>query len=113
MKGPQPPIQEAEKREFQDRLFAMECNLLRVVDFKLDFNDQALPTLRLTKRFAQYLYEPMIGQAYTQVLKCADGIANDSFFTHANLIYSTQTVALACILLAAARYKHATPMHAQ
>lgn len=37
IKGPQPPIQEAEKKEFQDRLFAMECNLLRVVDFKLDF----------------------------------------------------------------------------
>lgn len=87
----------------------MECNLLRVVDFKLDF-EQALPTIDYTKRFARYLYEPLLGQAYTQVQKCADAIANDSFFTYANVLYSVQTVSLSCVLLAAARYKHVTPM---
>ena len=63
-----------------------------------------------TKRFAKFLYEPMLGQAFTQVMKCADAIANDSFFTYANVLFTTQTVALACVLLAAARYKHVTPM---
>ena len=111
MKGPQPPIQEAEKKEFQDRLFAMECNLLRVVDFKLDF-ENGLPMIDYTKRYAKYLYEHHIGQAFTQVQKCADAIANDSFFTYVNVLYPIQTVALACVLMAAARYKHATPLQA-
>ena len=51
MKGPQPPIQEQEKKEFQERLFAMECNLLRIVDFKLDL-DMSLPGQIYNKRYS-------------------------------------------------------------
>ena len=41
--------------------------------------------------------------------RLADAIANDSFMTYANVLYSVQTVALSAVLLAATRYKLLTP----
>ena len=33
---PQPPTTDEQKKEFQEKFFAMECKLLRTLDFKLD-----------------------------------------------------------------------------
>jgi len=83
--------------------------LLKSVDFKLDLESDGLPT-KYTKRFAELLYAPIIGQSFQTVLRCADAIANDSFLTYVNVLYSVQTVALACVCLAAARFKHPLPV---
>ena len=87
----------------------MECTLLRVVDFKLDL-DLSLPNQMYVKRYSQYLYEPNYHGNFAQIEKCATAIANDSFFTYINCLYNVQTVALACVFLAASRYKFITPM---
>ena len=88
----------------------MECKLLRIVDFKLDL-EACLPNYSYTKTFSRCMYEPMFqNQSYQQVCKLADAICNDSFFTHANLLFPVQTVALSGVLLAASRFKYITPM---
>ena len=57
-------INENFSKKFQDLFFAMECKLLRVVDFKLDLEAQ-LPGWSYTKTFARCLYEPNYqNQAY-------------------------------------------------
>lgn len=79
-----------------------------MMDFKLDL-DMTLPFREYTKRFARLIYEPLIGAGFQNVSKCADAIANDSFMTYVNLLFNVQTVALASVMMAAARYKHPLP----
>ena len=57
---PMPPITEDQKKEFQDRFFAMECKLLRTIDFKLDL-EACLPNCTYIKTFARCLYSAMVG----------------------------------------------------
>ena len=106
---PQPPISEAQKAEFQEKFFAMECKLLRVCDFKLDL-EGCLPNMTYTKVFSRALYSYVGESAEKQVCKLAEAICNDSFFTYANLLYPVQTVSLAGVLMAASKYKYQTPL---
>lgn len=82
-----PPIKEDQKKDFTDRLFVAECILLKVVDFKLDF-ENALPQKEYVRRFANMLYEPILGSQVTMnIVKFGEAVANDSFFTYANILY--------------------------
>ena len=88
----------------------MECKLLRTVDFKLDL-DAHIPTFSYVRSFIIHLYEKMLGKPCAeQLTRLAEAICNDSFFTYVNLLYTVQTVALAAVLLAAAKYKYPTPL---
>lgn len=52
---PRPPPSEEEKQEFAQRLFVSECDLLRTIDFKLDF-DSLFPQTEYTRRFTSVMY---------------------------------------------------------
>jgi hypothetical protein len=43
------------------------------------------------------------------IIKFANSVCNDSFYTFVNLLYSSQAVAVACILFAAMRFNQPTP----
>ena len=86
----------------------MECKLLRVLDFKLNLEGH-LPS-RITRNFSRCLFEPIGSLAYQQVGNLAEAISNDSFFTYANLLFPVHTVALAAVLLAAARQRLPSPL---
>lgn len=84
----------------------MECKLLRTVDFKLDL-EANLPNSTYHRTFSRCMYEPLIGKnQVSSLISVATAICNDSFFTHANLVFPVQTVALSAVLLAAQRYKY-------
>lgn len=107
-----PPIKDEQKKDFTDRLFVAECTLLRVVDFKLDL-DQTSQLKEYVHRYARTLYQGVIGVEPTEnIVKFGEAIANDSFFTYANILYSVQTVALASVFVASARYAHPLPIGA-
>jgi hypothetical protein len=79
-----------------------------VVNFKLDL-ENCLP-FDYARRFTKILFEQSLGkQAAGNLMPCAQAIGNDSFLTDVNLKCSTQAVALACVMLAAARYKYKLP----
>ena len=104
-----PPIKEEQKKDFTDRLFVAECTLLKVVDFKLDL-DALAGQKDYVRRFCKNLYDPLLGsQAAENIVKFAEAVSNDTIFTYVNLLYSVQTVALACVLLGSARYSHPVP----
>ena len=79
-----------------------------MVDFKLNL-DSHLP-FDYIRRFTKVIFEGELGKGVIDtVSRCAQAIGNDSFLTEVNLHYSTQTVALACVMLSAYRFKHTLP----
>lgn len=68
-------------------------NLLKTLNFQISFN---LPYDYI------YVYSALLyPDNENDILKYAFRIANDSFYTYANLIYKNYVVALGCIVLAA------------
>ena len=79
-----------------------------MVNFKLDMESN-LP-FDYIRRFAKVLFSPSLGTGLVESLtKCAIAIGNDSFLTDVNLFHSTQSVSLACVMLAASRFGHSLP----
>jgi len=103
-----PPYKENEQKRFTERLCVAECEILKVVNFKLDMESN-LP-FDYIRRFSKVLFSPSLGTGLVESLtKCAIAIGNDSFLTDVNLFYSTQSVSLACVMLAASRFGHPLP----
>ena len=62
------------------------------------------------RRYTRILYDPLLSpQSMESLQKFGEAVANDSYFTYVNLTYPIQTVALACVLLASARYQYQVP----
>ena len=98
------PPSDEDKQQFAQRLFTAECDLLKTVDFKLEFI--GLFHAVYSVRFARLLY----GQNAKNLDTSIKAIANDSFATYVNILFPLQTVALACVLLAAAKCKFPLPL---
>lgn len=104
-----PPISDEQKKEILASIFKIECTILRVVDFRLE--ERNLYWQDYTHRFTKMLYPPeQIGQGkFENLIKTANAICNDSFSTYLPLILPIQTVALAAVLMSAAKFKEHLP----
>ena len=79
-----PPFKENEQKKFTEKLCAAECEILKVVDFKLDM-ELAIP-FDYIRRFARVLYESIYAVSQVENLsRTAQAIGNDSFLTEVNL----------------------------
>ena len=106
---PSLPITDQQKLDFKTRFFAIECKVLRTLDFKLDM-ELNNPNTFHTPLFSQILYNHMNGsEKWQPIFKLAEAICNDSLFTYVNVLYSKQTVALSSVILAATRLKYQIP----
>jgi hypothetical protein len=77
-----PPIGEEERKKIIDTIYRLECEILRLLDFKLDL-ELFLPWPEYTCRFSQLLYEPIEGKGKSEtVSKLAFQICNDAFVTY-------------------------------
>jgi hypothetical protein len=77
-----PPIGEEERKKIIDTIYRLECEILRLLDFKLDL-ELFLPWPEYTGRFSQLLYEPIEGKGKSEtVSKLAFQICNDAFVTY-------------------------------
>lgn len=103
-----PPIKDEQKKDFTDRLFVTECTLLKVVDFKLDLDINAQHR-EYVRRYTKNLYDSFLGPMADNLVKFGEAVANDSYYTLANIIFPVQTVALSCVLIASGRYGHPIP----
>jgi hypothetical protein len=72
-----------------------------VIDFLLDIDTP----YRYIERFSTLLYPDYKVNVKTYALS----VCNDSFFTYAQLLYSSKSIALACIIYAAAKFGYSIP----
>lgn len=62
-----PPIGEEERKKIIDTIYRLECEILRLIDFKLDL-ELYLPWPEYTGRFSQMLYEPIEGKGKSETV---------------------------------------------
>lgn len=87
-----------QEREFiQKEIFRHEQLVMAACGFEFDIQ----LVNPLVERYMQVLYPNHFSSKSSPLRILAISVANDSCFTYANLVYSTQSVAMACVIFSA------------